>query len=70
VLNLVRETRGGKLNDPRFGSRMRGEGPYAELLRKRFSLACQRLGLNKNDWNPDLSLFRVPPRAGDQLSLL
>jgi DNA repair photolyase len=70
VLNLVRETRGGKLNDPRFGSRMRGEGPYAQLLRKRFALACQRLGLNKNDWNPDLSLFKVPPRAGDQLSLL
>ena len=70
VLNLIRETRGGKLNDPNFVSRMRGQGPYAELLRKRFRLACARLGLNKNDWNPNLSLFAVPPRPGDQLKLL
>ena len=70
VLNLVRETRGGRLNDPNFVSRMRGQGPYAELLRKRFRMACARLELNKNDWNPDLSLFKVPPRPGDQLTLL
>ena len=49
---------------------MRGQGPYAEQLRKRFRIACARLELNKNDWNPDLSLFKVPPRPGDQLTLL
>jgi len=70
VLNLIKETRGGRLNDPNFGSRMRGQGVYAELLHKRFQLASQRLGLNKNDWNPDLSQFAVPPRPGDQLKLL
>jgi DNA repair photolyase len=70
VLSLIRGTRGGRLNDPNFISRMRGEGPYAELLRTRFKLACTRLGLNKHDWHPDTSLFSVPPRAGDQMRLL
>jgi DNA repair photolyase len=70
VLSLVRQMRDGKLNDPEFGSRMRGTGPYAELIGKRFRLACARLGLNKNDWSLDLTRFRPPPQAGDQLSLL
>jgi DNA repair photolyase len=47
VLNLLRELRGGRLNDPRFGHRMRGEGPYARLLSDRFTVACRRLGLNE-----------------------
>jgi DNA repair photolyase len=47
VLNLLREARGGRLNDPRFGHRMRGEGPYAELLAARFRAACLRHGLNE-----------------------
>ena len=70
VLSLVRETRDGRLNDPNFGSRMRGSGTYAELLGKRFRLACKRLGLNKHDWQLDLTQFKLPPRAGDQLKLL
>ncbi|MBI3706440.1 MAG: radical SAM protein, partial [Proteobacteria bacterium] len=70
VLSLVRDTRGGRLNDPEFGSRMRGTGPYAELIRRRFQIACKRLGLNKNDWRLDETQFRPPPRAGDQLALL
>jgi DNA repair photolyase len=70
VLSLIRDVRGGKLNSAEFGTRQRGEGPYADLLRKRFKLACERLGLNKNDWSPNTALFRPPPRAGDQLSLL
>jgi DNA repair photolyase len=70
VLSLVRQMRDGKLNDPEFGSRMRGTGQYAELIGKRFRLACARLGLNKNDWSLDLTRFRPPPQAGDQLSLL
>lgn len=45
VLNLVRDARGGKDNDPRFGTRMTGEGPYATLLRQRFEKARERLGL-------------------------
>jgi DNA repair photolyase len=70
VLSLIRDTRGGKLNDPNFGSRFRGEGAYAGLLRTRFKLARDRLGFDNNDWRPNLKLFRPPPRAGDQLKLL
>jgi DNA repair photolyase len=70
VLSLIRGARGGKLNDPRWGKRFSGEGKYAELIGQRFRLACTRLGLNRNDWRPDLSLFTVPPRPGDQLRLL
>jgi DNA repair photolyase len=46
VLNLLREMRGGNLNDPRFGHRMRGQGAYAALISARFDSACGRLGLN------------------------
>ena len=46
VLNLIREMRGGRLNDPRFGHRHRGHGPYAALIGARFDAACRRLGLN------------------------
>ncbi len=46
VLNLVRGMHDGKLNDPRFGHRHRGFGPYATLIGSRFETACRRLGLN------------------------
>ena len=36
VLSLIRQCRDGRLNDPEFGSRMRGAGPFAELIRQRF----------------------------------
>ena len=69
VMNRLREMRGGRDNDPRFGVRMRGEGVHAELLDRRFHIARRRLGLA--DGLPALrrDLFAVPPRAGDQLSL-
>lgn len=44
VLNLLRDARGGRLNDPRFGHRMRGDGPYAQLVSARFAAACRRFG--------------------------
>jgi hypothetical protein len=46
-LSLVREMRGGRLNDPRFTQRMRGQGAYAEMLGARFRHACRRLRLNE-----------------------
>jgi len=46
VMARIRDMRGGRDNDPNFGSRMKGEGQFAELLGKRFALACKRLGLN------------------------
>jgi DNA repair photolyase len=72
VLDLIRDVRGGALYDSTWGKRMRGEGPYAELLRTRFRLARKRLGLDtyKTRWDLDLSLFKPPPRVGDQLTLL
>ena len=72
VLDLIRDVRGGALYDSTWGKRMRGEGPYAELLRTRFRLARKRLGLDayKTRWDLDLSLFKPPPKAGDQLTLL
>src|SRR6185369_595087 len=45
VLNQIRAMRGGRLNDPRFGSRMKGEGVFAEQLESLFALSCRRSGL-------------------------
>jgi DNA repair photolyase len=69
VMAVLRETRGGRDNDPNFGSRMRGEGPYALLLRNRFKLGCQRLGLNAPRDALDTTRFRPPGPAGAQLRL-
>jgi DNA repair photolyase len=46
VMSLVQQIRGGRDNDPAFGSRMRGQGQFADLIARRFELACKRLGLN------------------------
>ena len=69
VLGLVRDTRGGRDNDPRFGSRMTGEGPYATLLRQRFDKARERYGLV--DKLPGLrnDLFLAPKVEDKQMSL-
>jgi DNA repair photolyase len=70
VMSLIHEMRGGRDNDPRFGSRMRGTGPYALLLRSRFKLACQRLKLNSTTRGSlATTLFRPPGPAGAQLRL-
>lgn len=70
VLSLVRETHGGKIYDPTFGARMRGSGPYAELLRQRFEKACRRLGLQRRLPPLDTASFRPPRLPGEpQLSL-
>jgi len=67
VLSRIREMRGGKLNDPNFGSRMRGEGIFAEQIRKMFHVACRRAGLPKREVELSAAAFRVPP--GPQLML-
>ena len=69
VLALMRETRDGALYRSGFHTRMVGTGTYAELLSKRFALATKRLGLARRGRRLDVSQFRVPPRAGDQLDL-
>jgi DNA repair photolyase len=72
VMSLVQNIRGGRDNDPRFGARMHGEGNFADLIRKRFRLACKRLGLNaERDLPLDTSRFRRPAAAGPrQLDLI
>jgi DNA repair photolyase len=69
ILQLVRETRGGQLYQQAFGTRMRGTGPYAELLQRRFAVATRRLGLHRRHAPLDCNHFRVPPTQGDQLTL-
>jgi DNA repair photolyase len=66
VLSLIRQSHGGRLYDPRFGARVRGQGPYAELLEKRFQVACSRLGLSRDAPTLDTSRFRVPRRDEGQ----
>ena len=63
---------GGKAYDANWGTPQTGTGPYAEVLRIRFELACKRLGLRQRGAiaKLDTALFRKPARAGEQLSLL
>ncbi len=69
VLSLLRQMHGGREYDARFGRRMRGGGPYAQLLARRFALACRRTGLDGRCMALDCARFRVPPARGDQLAL-
>jgi len=72
VISIVRQLRGGRENDPRFGSRMTGMGNFAELIEKRFEIACRRFGLNghgagRRPAELDCSRFRAPvPKKEDQ----
>lgn len=63
VLSLVRQMRGGALYQAEFGTRMKGEGPIAQLLAARFSAATKRLGLNKIRYRLDTLRFAVPDSA-------
>lgn len=69
VMNRLREMRGGADYDAQWGKRMRGEGLYADLISRRFSLAEKRLGLDRSLPPLVCSRFRRPPQTGDQLSL-
>ncbi|MBO1359396.1 PA0069 family radical SAM protein [Acetobacter sacchari] len=62
VLKLVRETRGGRLYDSRYGKRMAGEGVYASLLARRYALARRRLGFGRMP-PLDCSAFAPPARS-------
>jgi DNA repair photolyase len=71
VQSLLRQSRGGRLNDPRFGSRMRGDGVFAALLARRFAAARERYGFSRySERSLDTTRFRVPPAPGQQLDLL
>jgi DNA repair photolyase len=68
-MTRLREMRGGADYDAEWGKRMRGQGPYAELIARRFAVAARRHGLDGPLPALDLSAFGRPARAGDQLSL-
>ena len=69
IMARVRDLRGGKEYDAQWGKRMKGEGPIAALMSRRFAAAKARYGLDFRFDGMDLSQFRVPPRAGDQIDL-
>ena len=60
VMSTISSLRGGRNNDPEFFSRMRGNGPWADLLRTRFRIACRKHGLNRERIELRSDLFRAP----------
>ncbi len=80
IMSLVQQMRGGRDYQSGFGTRMRGEGGFANLIEKRFALACKRYGLNRDQGHDDRShvrrhggldttRFRPPRAASPQLDL-
>ncbi|MGN6515448.1 MAG: PA0069 family radical SAM protein [Rhizomicrobium sp.] len=70
VMSLIRSMRGGKDYDAQWNTRMRGTGPYADMISRRFHLAVRRFGLNTDHRPLDTRQFKRPARAGQQLELL
>ncbi|CAO3897508.1 PA0069 family radical SAM protein [Achromobacter mucicolens] len=69
VLHRIEDLRNGRRNDPNFGSRMRGTGIWADLLRQRFAVATRKLGLNRTRLSLDCSRFVPPVGPGASASL-
>jgi DNA repair photolyase len=69
VLSLIKQCRGGKMNQAEFGTRMVGTGPYAQLLQRRFALAVKRYRLDRPRTPMNLTLFKGGSPAKRQLSL-
>ena len=74
VMSIIHQLRGGRDNDPRFGTRMTGTGNYAELIAKRFEIACRKHRLNEHGAGRrraelDCSLFQPPATNPGQLAL-
>src|SRR4249920_2593896 len=69
VMKLIRDMRGGKDYDSNWGARMKGTGPYAWTIGRRFEIACERLGLNKHKVPLSTEQFRSPKPRAEQLSL-
>ncbi len=69
VFKLIREMRGGKDYDSTWGKRMKGSGPYAWMIGRRFEIACERLGLNTDKAKLTTEHFQPPFPVPQQLSL-
>ncbi|WP_412064615.1 PA0069 family radical SAM protein [Rhizobium sp. SYY.PMSO] len=70
VMSLIRSMRGGKDYDAEFGKRMKGAGPYAWQISRRFEMATRRLDLTRRNIALRDDLFVPPDGSGVQLSLL
>jgi len=70
VLNRIRDTRGGRINDSTWGLRQRGQGTYADQIAQLFRAAARKTGLDRPFPELRIDAFRRPPRAGEQLSLI
>ncbi len=70
VLSLIRSMRGGKDYDAEWGKRMKGTGPYAWQIGRRFEITAKRLGLNQERLKLRYDLFQPPRPEGEQLTLL
>jgi DNA repair photolyase len=66
VWHMIEQSHDGQVNDSRFGLRMRGEGPIADMVRQQYKKYGQLYGLNAERWELDTSLFKRP---GEQISL-
>jgi len=69
VINLIRETHGGKDYDSTFGQRMTGSGPIAWMIGRRFEVACERLGFNLTSVKTTTEHFKPPRPSAEQLDL-
>ena len=69
VLGRIRSIRGGKLNDPRFGTRMSGEGIFADQISQMFHVARRKVGLSENGPELSIAAFRRPAKSQLELEL-
>jgi DNA repair photolyase len=69
VFKLIRDMRGGKDYDATFGARMKGSGPYAWMIGRRFEIACEKRGLNREKLKLSTEHFQPPVKGAEQLSL-
>jgi DNA repair photolyase len=67
VMNIIRSLRGGRDNDPNWFTRMKGQGPWAELLATRFRIAVKKHGLDRERLELNCDLFRPPEGAQRRL---
>jgi DNA repair photolyase len=69
VFSLIQQCHGGQIYRAEWGTRMRGQGPYAEMIRRRVEAAARKHGLVRRDYNLDLSRFAVPKAPDRQIEL-
>ena len=69
ILNRIRSIRGGRLNDPGFNTRMRGQGEFADGIANLFALGCRKAGIPGQMPRTSIEHFRVPVGKGGQMGL-